>query len=73
MFSVDAAEEFSPGNNQAKYVEDFGIIHFDETNCCGYQARAASLDHDSIRKADSDHRPLWMRFKTNADHYDDTW
>ena len=73
MFSVDAAEEFPPGSNQAKYAEDFGIIHFDETDGFGYQSGAASLDHNSLKKAYSDHRPLWIRFKTNTDHYDSTW
>ena len=73
MFSVDAAEEFPPGSNEAEYEEDFGIIHFDETSGFGYQSGAASLDHNSLKKAYSDHRPLWMRFKTDADHYDGTW
>ena len=73
LFSVDVAEEFPPGSNEAKYAKDFGIIHFDEADGFGYQAGADSLSHDVLRKAYSDHRPLWMRFKTNGDYYDGTW
>ena len=73
LSSVDAAEEFPPGSNEAKYAKDFGIIHFDEADGFGYQSGADRLSHDDLKKAYSDHRPLWIRFKTNADYYDGTW
>ncbi len=72
LCSIDAAEEFPPGNNEAEYAKDFGIIHFDEANGFGYQLGADSLSHDALKNAYSDHRPLWIRFKTKGNFYDGT-
>ena len=73
LISTDVAEEFPPGSSEARYGVDFGIIHFDELDGFGYQPGAETLSHDALKNAYSDHRPLWMRFKTNAGNYDGTW
>ncbi len=70
MCSVDVSEEFPSGINEAKYAKDFGVIHFDEANGFGYQLGADSLTHNELKKAYSDHRPLWIRFKTRGGFYD---
>ncbi len=72
MFSRDASEEFPKGLHEAEYDVDFGIIHFDYRGGIGHQPGAESLNHDEIKKAYSDHRPVWIRFRTNdALHADD--
>lgn len=71
LISNDVKEEFPPGANQAVYGTDFGIIHFDEADGFGFQAGTDTLEHNDLKKAYSDHRPLWMRFKTNTIHADD--
>ena len=73
MITKDAAEEFPAGSSEAEYAKDFGIIHFDEADGFGYQSGADCLSHNALKKAYSDHRPLWIRFKTNENHYDVTW
>jgi len=73
MLSIDATEEFPAGSNQAEYSKDFGIIHFDESNGFGFQTGADGLSHEELKKAYSDHRPRWIRFKTNTDNKDGTW
>ena len=72
LISADVAEEFPPRTNEAVYGKDFGIIHFDEAEGFGYQAGADDMSHNDLKKAYSDHRPLWIRFKTNTDNYDNT-
>lgn len=66
LFSKDAAEEFSGDPLNPTYGRDFGIIHFDQKNGCGYQEGADTLGHDELKMAYSDHRPLWLRFRMNA-------
>jgi hypothetical protein len=39
----------------------------------GYQPGAEALTHEALKNAFPDHRPLWMRFKTNTNNYDGTW
>jgi endonuclease/exonuclease/phosphatase family metal-dependent hydrolase len=73
LISADTAEEFPPGSNEAEYEKDFGIIHFDEPEGFGFQSGTDTMGHDSLKKAYSDHRPIWMRFKTNTNNYDGTW
>jgi len=73
LFSADALEEFPSGSNEAEYAKDFGIIHFDEAEGFGYQSGADTLSHEALKNAYSDHRPLWIRFRTNGDHRDGTW
>jgi len=73
MFSIDASEEFPAGSGLPEYSKDFGIIHFDEPSGFGYQTGAADLSHEELKKAYSDHRPLWIRFKTNTNNNDGTW
>ncbi len=70
MCSIDVSEEFPTGTNEAEYAKDFGIIHFDETYGYGYQSGADNLTHNELKNAYSDHRPLWIRFKTRGDFYD---
>lgn len=72
LLSDDIAEEFPPGTSKATYGIDFGVILFDEPNGFGYQTGADQLDHNALKEAYSDHRPLWMRFKTNAGQNDAT-
>lgn len=71
LLSHDVKEEFPPGTGQATYGVDFGMFHFDEPNGFGYQAGANEMEHNDLKEAYSDHRPLWMRFKTNAGCADD--
>ena len=39
LLTADVNEEFPPGTAQAKYGVDFGMIHFDEPEGFGYQAK----------------------------------
>lgn len=71
LISRDVDEEFPPGASEAAYVTDFGIVHFDEVGGVGHQPGAEMLAHNDLKEAYSDHRPLWMRFQTNAGHADD--
>jgi endonuclease/exonuclease/phosphatase family metal-dependent hydrolase len=71
LLSKDVDEEFPPGTAQAAYGTDFGIVHFDEPTGFGYQSGADALSHYNLKIAYSDHRPLWMRFKTNTGDNDD--
>ena len=65
MFSHDAGEEFPAGLHEAKYGVDFGIIHFDHPTGFGFQKGADTLSHNELKEAYSDHRPLWIRFRTD--------
>ena len=71
LISADVKEEFPPGAGEAIYALDFGIVHFDETGGFGHIAGAEQLSHNPLKNAYSDHRPLWMRFKTNTGKNDD--
>jgi endonuclease/exonuclease/phosphatase family metal-dependent hydrolase len=74
LISSDTTEEFPPGGGEAEYGKDFGIIHFDEPDGFGYQENAENMSHNDLKEKYSDHRPLWIRFKTILDeHYDGTW
>ena len=70
FISRDVDEEFPAGSDGAVYGKDFGIIHFDESKGFGFQPGADSMNHETLKKAYSDHRPLWMRFKTDTDNLD---
>ena len=63
MFSSDASEEFPAKLGKAQYGTDFGIIHFDQPNGFGYQLGADKLQHEDLKNAYSDHRPIWIRFR----------
>ena len=65
MFSADAGEEFPARLGEGRYGRDFGIVHFDQPNGFGFQEGADQLDHDAIKVAYSDHRPIWIRFRTD--------
>ena len=71
LISNDVSEEFPPGTTEAIYGIDFGIIHFDEPNGFWHQAEADKLSHNDLKEAYSDHRPLWMKFRTNTGNNDD--
>ena len=72
MFSGDAGEEFPAKLHEARYGVDFGIIHFDHPTGFGFQPGADELKHNALKKAYSDHRPVWVRFRTdNAAFSDD--
>ena len=71
LISRDVDEEFPPGASEATYGTDFGIVHFDEVGGDGHQAGAEDLEHNTLKEEYSDHRPLWIRFQTNAGHADD--
>lgn len=73
LVSRDVAEELPSGENQATYGVDFGIIHFDEPGGFGHIDGVEELSHLQTKEAYSDHRPLWMRFKTKAGQYDSSW
>ncbi|MHC4444592.1 MAG: exonuclease/endonuclease/phosphatase family protein [Planctomycetota bacterium] len=70
LFTKDVAEEYPAGENHGEFGKDFGIIHFDEAGGFGFQGDADTLTHNQLKMAYSDHRPLWMRFKTNAGQSD---
>ena len=70
LFTADAGEEFPQSLGHAVYGTDFGILHFDESGGFGYQTGADALSHNDLKEAYSDHRPLWIRFKTNASRAD---
>jgi len=74
FFTRDAMEEFPPGEGQPKYGTDYGILQYDEPNGFGSQERAVELDDNPdpnlLKEAYSDHRPVWIRFRTNAGHSD---
>ena len=65
MFSADASEEFPAPLHRARYGIDFGIIHFDHPNGVGFQPGADELEHHHLKTAYSDHRPVWLRFRTD--------
>ena len=71
LFTADAGEEFPQPVGQAVYEVDWGILHFDEPGGFGFQAGADLLSHDDLKNAYSDHRPLWMRFRTNTGEVDE--
>ena len=72
MFSSDASEEFPAALHEARYGVDFGIIHFDQPSGVGFQPGADNLEGDCVKLTYSDHRPIWMRFRTDdPSHADD--
>lgn len=66
FFTSDVNEEFPPSIGNEKYGIDFGIFHFDEKGGFGHVPGAEKLSHAKLKKAYSDHRPLWIRVKTNT-------
>lgn len=70
LFTPDADEEFPGTKNACVFGTDFGVICYDEKDAFGYQAGADTLGQNALKEAYSDHRPLWMRFKTNAGQRD---
>ena len=71
MFSPDAGEEFPAPLHQARYRLDFGIIHFDHPGGVGFQPHAEEPDHHKISRSHTDHRPVWLRFRTDNPSYSD--
>lgn len=71
MFSFDTVEEFTGGDGDGTYGVDWGILHFDEADGAGFQDGADELSHNPLKDAYSDHRPLWMTFRTNTGNADD--
>ena len=65
MFSSEIGERFPAKLHEAEYGRDFGIIHFDHPGGVGFQAGADKLDHACLSKMYSDHRPIWIRFRTD--------
>ena len=72
LITADAAEEFTAGTGAAVFGNDFGVIHFDELGGTGFQTGADALTHATLKKKYSDHRPLWMRFRTDTNNLDGT-
>jgi endonuclease/exonuclease/phosphatase family metal-dependent hydrolase len=71
--TADVSEELGFTGENAEYGTDFGIIVFDEVGGFGFQAGANKLDHNTLKNLYSDHRPLWMRFKTTqTENLDET-
>lgn len=70
LLSTDVDEELPGAGNSAVVGTDWGIIHYDEPNGFGYQPGAELLSQNALKVAYSDHRPLWMRFRTNLNHAD---
>lgn len=65
FFTADVSEEFPSDHGKEKYGVDFGIFHFDEVGGIGHILGAERMRHNKLKKAYSDHRPLWIRFKVN--------
>ena len=65
MFSSEAGKRFPAKLHEAVYGRDFGIIHFDHAGGVGFQPGADRLDHECLKKMYSDHRPVWIRFRTD--------
>jgi|GEM_PF-6821586 len=70
LFTPDAAEEYVAGQTPGTLGEDFGIVYFDEAGWPGHQTGAEHLSHNDLKHAYSDHRPLWVRFRTDGAHAD---
>ncbi len=64
MFASEAGDRFPAKLHEGVYGRDFGIIHFDHPGGVGFQAGADRLDHECLKKMYSDHRPVWIRFRT---------
>lgn len=65
FLTPDVDEELPGTGNTLTLGQDFGIVHFDEPGGFGFQPGANQLDQNELKVAYSDHRPLWMRFRTN--------
>jgi hypothetical protein len=66
MLTPDADEELPGTGNTITYGVDFGIVHFDEPGGFGFQPGADTMTHQKLKEEYSDHRPLWMRFRTDV-------
>jgi hypothetical protein len=64
IMTKDVEEELELISDKPKYGIDFGVIAFDQVNGFGFQSGAEKLKHNPLKEQYSDHRPLWMRFKT---------
>jgi endonuclease/exonuclease/phosphatase family metal-dependent hydrolase len=70
LLTSDVDEELPGSANTLVYGQDWGIVHFDEPGGFGHQSGAEALNSNDLKSAYSDHRPLWMRFRTDLNHAD---
>ena len=70
FFTSDVSEEFPSGHNEEVYGRDWGIFQFDEVGGVGYVEGMERQTNEAVKHAYSDHRPIWMRFRTNAGEFD---
>ena len=66
LFTPDVAEEYSAFDQPGTLGEHFGILYFDELGWPGHQPGAEQLAHDDLKEAYSDHRPLYLKFRTDT-------
>lgn len=51
--------------NDGSFNRNFGVISYDKANGIGYQPESANYTaHNDLKKAYSDHRPVWVRLNT---------
>lgn len=67
LCTSDAKEEFETPLKEIKYNRDFGIIAFDHPTSIDF---IAASQEDTIKYKWSDHRPIWVRFRTDKDTQD---
>lgn len=70
LLTSDVDEELPGSGNALVYGQDWGIVHFDEPEGFGHQPGAEAMNSNNLKSAYSDHRPLWMRFRTDLTHAD---
>lgn len=66
MFLSEAGVEIPAALHRARYDDDFGNIHFRHLGGVGFQPGADKFNHDETKAAYSDHRPAWIRTRTNG-------
>ena len=62
--TTDVLEEYNWERN--KWNIDFGVLVFDEADGNAYLSGTEDLSSKEIKYLYSDHRPIWMKFKTNT-------
>lgn len=70
FFTADVSEEFPSPHEQEVFGKDWGIFQFDEVGGTGYVDGMEKQTNTTVKHAYSDHRPIWMRFRTDKGESD---